>query len=193
MVIACVYKPPKGNLENCLKILNSLSEFCQRGNFEIWFLGDFNTDFLRRNDVDTAQLIRFIKNKGLSQLINGITHPNRKCGSCIDLIMTNSMYVLESGILNDFVSDHYSIFCVRKKKKESNVNVERTVRDYRNFDRNWEDFDNTVDTDIQWVIIQQAVTDILAVMCPYKKVVTRTKTTPWLTPEIYRAIRKKQF
>ena len=42
-------------------------------------------------------------------------------GSCIDLIMTNSMYVLESGILNDFVSDHYSIFCVRKKKKKSNV------------------------------------------------------------------------
>ena len=65
MVTACVYKPPKGNLENCFKILNSFSEYCQRGNFEIWFLGDFNTDFLRRNDVNTAQLIRFIKKQGI--------------------------------------------------------------------------------------------------------------------------------
>ena len=30
-------------------------------------------------------------------------------------------------------------------------------------------------------------------MCPYKKVVTRKKNTPWLTTEIYRAIREKKI
>ena len=29
-------------------------------------------------------------------------------------------------------------------------------------------------------------------MCPYKKITTRKKVTPWITPETYRAIREKR-
>ena len=36
------------------------------------------------------------------------------------------------------------------------------------------------------------VTSILMIMCPFKKVTARKKVTPWITPDIYRAIREKQ-
>ena len=171
-------------------------------NYEIWLLGDFNIDFLRRDDVNTVKLNRFVKKIGLSQVINGITRPNTKGGSCLDLIISDCKYISDSGILNDLVADHYSIFSVLKKKREIKETVIKTIRDYRNFDeenfgelliaKNWEDFDNSLNPDVQWERIYQYCLEILSVMCPYKTVHTHKKKTPWVTQEIYSAIRKKQ-
>ena len=60
-------------------------------------------------------------------------------------------------------------------------------------DKNWDNFNTSTDPDIRWEIILSYVLDILSVMCPYKKVQTHKTPTPWLTPEIYRAIRKKKL
>ena len=88
-------------------------------NYEMWLLGDYNIDFLHRDDANTVQLNRFVKKFGLSQLINGITRPNARGGSCLDLIISDCKYISDCGILNDLVSDHCSIFLsVKKKEKE---------------------------------------------------------------------------
>ena len=166
-MIACIYKPPKGKVENCIQILTDLVNRYQNMNYEIWLLGDFNIDFSRQDDVNTVKLNRFIKNLGLSQVIDGITRPNTKGGSCIDLIITdcNYKFVSDSGILNDLIADHYSIFSVRKKKRERKEMVMKTVRGYRNFDednfgeliiaKDWEEFDNSLNPDVQWEKIHQ--------------------------------------
>ena len=143
-----------------------------------------------------------MKNHGLNQLINEITRPNRKGGSCIDQIMTDSLFIDQKGELNDFVSDHYTIFCVRKTIKERNANITQIVRDYSTFDKNvfenlltnsnWNNFDIINDPDAQWEIILNHIENILKVMCPYKRVNSRRNKTPWLTPEIYKAIREKK-
>ena len=99
LFIACVYKPPKGKIENCLKFLNTQIEKLKRQNFEIWILGDFNTDMLKRDDINTVRINRFIKKLGLKQYIVSITRPNKKGGSCIDLIMTDCNFVSNSGNL----------------------------------------------------------------------------------------------
>ena len=197
--ISCIYKPPKGNINNLIKFLTEKVEKYKRENYEIWIMGDLNTDLLKHDNINTINFTRFMKKTGLKQLINGITRQNVRGGSCIDLIMTDSPYVLESGILDDFVSDHYTTFCIRKKKRERHDIVTRTVRDYRAFDenvlentlldKNWDNFNMSTDPDIHWEIILLYVLDILSVMCPYKKVQTRKTPTPWLTPEIYRAKR----
>ena len=70
---------------------------------EIWILGDFNTDLLKRNDVNTVALQSFAKKNGLLQQISGITRPSSRSGSCIDLIMTNSRFVCKSGISDDMI------------------------------------------------------------------------------------------
>ena len=118
ILIACIYKPPKGKVDNCIKLLTDLVNRFQNTNYEIWLLGDFNIDFSRRDDVNTVKLNRFIKNLDLSQVIDGITRPNTKGGSRLDLIITDCKYISDSGILNDLIADHYSILSVCKKKRE---------------------------------------------------------------------------
>ena len=203
LFVACLYKAPKGNVEKCLSYLKKLVQKYQRLKFEIWILGDFNVDMLKRDDLHTVQVLSFVKKQGLKQLIKDITRPNKKGGTCIDLIMTDSIYISDFGVLNDFVSDHYSVFCNRKKPRERKETVSRMVRDYKAFDKNnfdqllknsdWGFFDNSFDPNVQWEIILQKINDILAIMSPYKKVNTRKKTTPWLTQEIFKAMREKKI
>ena len=192
--IACIYKPPKGNLDSLIRFITPQIDKYQKENYEIWILGDFNIDMLKRDNLMTVSINKFTKKLGLRNLINSITRPNIRGGTCIDLIMTDSIYVLDSGVLNDFISDHYTIFSIRKKLRESHTTVKRKVRDYRVFnendfenllkEKNWDGFNATQNPDIQWEIIFEYVKEILSIMCPYKIVNTRKKVTPWLTPDI---------
>ena len=202
MFVACIYKPPRGKVENLIKFISPQIDKYQKENHEIWILGDFNIDLLKRDNTMTVALNCFIKKSGLETIIKTVTRPNVKGGSCIDHIMTDCRYVLESGVLDDFVSDHYSIFAIRKKTRESHVMINRKVRDYRAFDeknysnllkgQNWDRYIASQNPDEQWEIILGYVREILSIMCPYKRVNTRKKVTPWLTPEIYKAIREKK-
>ena len=67
---------------------------------------------LKRDDINTVRITRFMKKLGLNQYIVTITRPNKKGGSCIDLLMTDSVYVYSHGTLDDFVSEHYTIVVV---------------------------------------------------------------------------------
>ena len=147
-------------------------------------------------------MLSFCKNNGLRQFIEKITRPNKKGGSCIDLIMSNSHYVIDSGILDDIVSDHYTVFCKRKKKRETKEMVWVTVRDYSKFDekmfvlliknQDWNTFDHSLNPNDQWSFIRTRIIDILSIMCPYKRVFSRKYKPLWITPEIYRAIRERK-
>ena len=202
LMICCVYKPPKGKIEKCIKLLKEMVNKYKALNYEIWLLGDFNTDLLRRDNVHTADLVKFAKVVGLTQLINDVTRPNQRGGSCIDLIFTDCSYVIDKGILNDMIADHFSVFAVRKKSREKKDSIVKTVRDYTNFDEinferllkniNWDTFDNHSDPNYQWELIHGYTVDILSIMCPYKRIVSRKKVTPWITPEIYTASREKK-
>ena len=76
------------------------------------------------------------------------------------------------------------------------------VRDYSAFDKKafenllvnsiWEMFDTNQDTDEQWELILEKVCNILAIMCPLKKVNSCKNVIPWLTPDIYEALREKK-
>ena len=169
---------------------------------EIWIMGDFNTDWLKRDNQDTVQLMSFCKNNGLSQYMDTVTRPNKKGGSCIDLIITNCKFVQQYGVLNDIISDHYSIFCVRKKTRESKEMCWKTVRDYSKFDEHsfvglienmdWTVYDTSLDPDTQWLFIKNSILNILSIMCPYKRVYSQKTKLLWITPEIYRLIRERK-
>ena len=202
LFISCVYKPPKGKIDELYKFMTDIVNRFQSKKYEIWILGDFNTDFLKRDEINIIRTFRFLKKLGLKQLIDAVTRPNKKNGSCIDWIITDSYFVKDSGILDDFVSDHYSVYCVCKKVKEHISMTVRNVRDYSAFDKNnydvllsnsdWSVFDRTEVPEIQWEIMLRNVRNILSIMCPYKRVNTRKDTTPWITQDINTLIREKR-
>ena len=150
-----------------------------------------------------VKLFSFCKLFGLKQLIEDITRPNKKGGSTINLILTNSYYIKDSGVLDDMISDHYTIFSIRKKKRESKIMKWIYVRDYKNFNsedfiilfknKGWDLFMASFDPDFQWAEIMKNTKEILAVMCPYKKIYARSDRPLWIMPEIHIAIRERKL
>ena len=52
-VTICVYKPPKGDIIKCINFLKNILAARFVSNSEVWILGDFNTDLLKRGDIKT--------------------------------------------------------------------------------------------------------------------------------------------
>ena len=115
--VIVIYRPPKGC---CNEFFETLSRYIETGNLsskELYICGDFNIDFLQRNDIKTKSLITFLRTHGLKQ---HITTPTRITGftkTCIDLIITNipTSKIVDVGVLCDVISDHHPTFvCVKK-------------------------------------------------------------------------------
>ena len=201
MLISTVYKPPKGKIDKCIDFLRDMVLKEENKSKEIWILCDFNVDLLKRDCPNTIKINSFVKKAGLRHLINEITRPNNRGGSCLDYIITNSYYISEAGVLHDLIADHYTVYCIRKKAGEKQDKIFKNVRDYSKFDQknfealvarsNWELFDQLLDPNVQWDILLDNVQKIMAIMCPIKKVYARKNITPWLTREIYSLIMER--
>ena len=59
----------------------------------------------------------------LKQYIRDMTRLTNRGGTCIDWVITSSSYVNGSGILDDLLSDHFPVYAIRKKERESNPKV----------------------------------------------------------------------
>ena len=200
MKICCIYRPPRGDIKKCIEKLTEILD--RRENFkkEIWLLGDFIIDYLRRGDVNQKRFLSLFKKKGLNQLISTPTRPGINSASCIDWIVTNCRFVRSANTTDIFISDHFAIECIRKKCREKNKSVFRNLRNYQNYDKNilstllhakMEEttFETELDPNVKWDLLYTIIYDILSIMCPYKKYKQRETITPWITADIYRAIR----
>ena len=195
MTVSCLYRPPTGSLKKCCDFLKDIFQNSKR---ELWIMGDFNVDYLDRTNDNRTRFTNIFKTLGLKQVIMKFTRPNNKGGTCLDWIVTNSDFVKFSGTLDVLISDHLPVYCVRKKAREKHVYVHRVVRDMSNFDvnnfknllraANWNDFLTMDDPETMWNMLYKRMTDILTIMCPFKKFRQREKVTPWITADIYRAM-----
>ena len=61
LALICVYKPPKGNAQTFIDFLKDILRTKEFENREVWILGDWNINWLKRDDPDTVKLISFCK------------------------------------------------------------------------------------------------------------------------------------
>ena len=180
---------------NYFELLFARREYRKR---EKWILGDFNVNLENRNTPEVSLVNRFLKDNSLKQLITTHTRLTNRGGTCIDWIITDCPYVKSSGILDKLLSDHFSIFAVRKKNCEQVIKEKKNIRLYKNYDReafcmwlansNWIQYFNTRNVDVLWNIIYSRIVEILEIMCPRKMVCLRDPKTPWVTAEVIHAI-----
>lgn len=122
--------------------------------------GDFNIDVLPDSN-SKDNLYERMEDYGLRQLINRPTR-NKNVNTCIDLIFTNIIHVLSSGILLVNSSDHLPVY-VSIKHKQSKVEKKEFVgRSYKNVDDqifgdelrqvDWSSFDQCEDVEECWEI-----------------------------------------
>ena len=163
-------------------------------NPEIWILGDVNVYYLARGNDDRLKYIRLFKTMGLHQLISKFTRPNKRGGTCIYWIVTNSMYIKQAGTYDILILDHLPVYCIRKKSEENHKNVYQTVLDLIKkipdafstllSTDNRNDFEN-LDVDGMWLLLCKK----MSFMCPFKCYKQRETVTPWLNAEVYKMMR----
>ena len=86
-----------------------------------------------------------------------------------------------------------------REKKEM---IYKTIRNYSRYNEkdlvallrasDWELFNICINPDEQWNIIECKIIEILSVMCPYKKVLTRKNRPLWINQDIFRSIRERK-
>ena len=93
------YRPPSGNSDIFLNTLQQcIITIRENRDCDIFIGGDYNINYIKKNSPDMNKLSKFCKTNQFKQLINTITRPDSN--TCIDLILTNSETIKESGALD---------------------------------------------------------------------------------------------
>ena len=90
MIIASLYRPPRGKVQNCIDRLTEIFSRREFAKDEIWFLGDINVDHLQRANPDLIKFTSLFKKFRCTQLINSVTRPGKYRCSCLDWIITKA-------------------------------------------------------------------------------------------------------
>ena len=77
MFICTVYRPPRGNVKIAVDRLHEILSNRELFKKEIWLLGDFNVDYLDRNQPNLIKFNELFKKFGCIQLISDITRPGK--------------------------------------------------------------------------------------------------------------------
>ena len=97
IVICNAYRPPQGDVDNFISFLETCLENLDLSTRDIFIMGDFNVDFLDRQNAHTKKLKEFLAQTGLNNLIKDPTRYSANKTSELDHIYTNSQ-----GLTNRF-------------------------------------------------------------------------------------------
>lgn len=131
--VTCVtiYRPPDGSTPKCIDLLSTLSEKIKKDHGgEIVFYGDFNINYKNRKCKWSLELKGWETISGLKQLITKPTRVDKTSTSVIDLCFTNVQHIHKSGVLDMNLSDHFPIFFIKKKIRETKNSCSFVGRNY---------------------------------------------------------------
>ena len=113
--VANVYRPPSGNIDNCLSLIeNKILDIYAENPGDIVLMGDWNIDLFKQRDPATVKYKTFMKICGLSQVITTATRVGQQRSSLIDHALTNrEEYYHQWGVVDYGMSDHSLIFVTR--------------------------------------------------------------------------------
>ena len=200
-MIGNIYRPPQGNIDSFIEILEENIENIDLDRIELFLMGDFNIDWSDKNNPNCKKLLELTKSLGLRQLIRDVTRPTQNRNSCIDLIITNSHNIERAGVINISLSDHLLVHCNKKKLKVPKEKCDFIGRSYRHYDKetlqqnirdaNWENYDNILDVTEKWELFENIIREHIDNMCPLKHCKVKQQKEPWITNELLELIKDK--
>ncbi|XP_033104417.1 uncharacterized protein LOC117107010 [Anneissia japonica] len=195
ITVGTCYRPPKSNPKLFIEHLeNSTNMVCSTN--ELIILGDMNINTMKDSYL-TRFYKSFISNNGLLSIINEVTRISKNSISCIEHILCKSNFkVRQSGIFQIGISDHFMVYCTRKKAVES-INFHNTVhiRSLKKYDvklyiSKLQDIDwssriyNCCEVNIAWSNLKKILIDIVDTIAPQKQIRLKHKSQSWLNSDI---------
>ena len=199
--IGNIYRPPNSSTTEAITKLNStFDQIKQIANSEMFCLEDFNID-VSKPSKDRKELFDILAENGLEQLIKKTTRQTTKSSTILDLIITNSDCVLDSGVLYNNISDHYQVYVTRKHTKKHKQPTNFLGRNYLNYNIetlqnkldqiDWTSYEESNDPNMMWNIYLQNITQHIDDLYPIRNFHINQKKEPWVNDEIMHMIIEK--
>lgn len=131
--IGVIYKPHEQNTNNFLDEFENTLMTIVPVYDEIVCMGDFNFDFLDKENNLTKKFVSIIESLNLQQIIEEPTRIARTSATLLDFIILGNMTDVEKGIIHNSYSDHAAIFCKIKNDVRNQPKLV-TYRKFKNFD-----------------------------------------------------------
>ena len=203
IIIINTYRCPSGNTKAFTDYLtDNINLVTNRTNYDIFLLGDMNINYRSTHSPDRKHLKDMERLTSLKQLIHETTRYSHN-DSTLDLIFTNSEYILNCGTVDLNISDHECIFVTRKKKKEKVKRVTFEGRSYKHYNRdqfqanlineNWTPFYLITDPNHSWEFMKNLIKRNIDRMCPVKIMNVKERLDPWINDEILELIKDKDI
>ena len=132
-VICAVYRPPDCHVSCFEDFLKPSSTYALSLNKSVIILGDLNCNLLQQNP-DGLSLLNFVSELNLKQLITLPTRITESSESLIDVVISSTPdLVLESGVIETCISDHFWVYMVLNLKLPKQPQSYITVRSFKNY------------------------------------------------------------
>ena len=196
-----VYRPPSGDVDNCIKyIQDCINKLRISGKIEFFIGGDFNIDVKSKNTNSSRKLLRFFKINQFKQNIVQITRPDSN--ATLDLIISNCEIVKETGTYDINVIDHLPVYAIRKKSKIIHEQTTFRGRSYKNLVENdlndlfleydWINFgENSIDT--CWNIMYSRIVDVVNKLCPLKEFKFAKEKPKWMSDDLIELMKNRDI
>ena len=203
LVICNFYRLPNTNLDKTLKYLNKCLKSLNRSKVDLYLLGDMNIDYLKKASPAYIKLAFFEKSNQLAQIISDTTRNTNNTKTLLDIILTDDKHVANSGTLDMMMSDHQSIFVIKKKSREKREEAHFVGRSYKDFDihsfkerlcaLDLDDIFEIDDPEEIWGNILGHIKEDLDMHCPIREFNIRNYKPEWVTPALLEQIRDRDY
>lgn len=166
IIVLSIYRPPDGSLPEFLRLLHALflELTCVHRRVELFVVGNINLDI----SIASTRRDEFLELCTQFGLTSHISTPSRytlSTATTIDICLSNSRFIANCRTIEDGVSDHLPICCIKIMKKKTCLNPREKyrARNYKNYDNNtfarslsqfnWGRFFVTVDVELCWEIL----------------------------------------
>ena len=198
ILIGNVYRPPQGDIDEFIHVLENIFQLTDLSKIEVYIMGDVNIDFKDKKHITTKKVLAFFKPYGFNQVIKEPTRYSTDKASLLDVFITNSNNIFNSGVCDVNVSDHQMILLTRKKIKIPKQKCSFKGRSYRKYDKNefqqqlqnadWEPYNVEETITGKWNIVVKMINGILDLIKSYK---IKQEKELWITPPLLELIKDK--
>jgi len=166
-------------------------------NSEVFILGDINSL--------SAIVKEFLQRHSLKSCINKPTRVTPSSSTQIDVIFSNSRYISFSDVFSSGISDHDILITVRTLRAKTLSNKPKLIntRSFKNFNSakfcedlsnaDWSTVINVDDIDIACDSFSKIINNISDKHAPVVSHRVSEKTSPWVTEELRKGIRERDF
>ncbi|XP_044183319.1 uncharacterized protein LOC122963992 [Acropora millepora] len=191
-----------------MQLFDEYEKFVQRCDIEhkqLILIGDINSDYAKTPlDVHTRTLQFISSVYQLEQLIKEPTRVTKSSATTIDLIFTNMVdKIATTGVIHLGISDHSLIYAVRKFAVPKTRPTIKEVRNFKHFVEvdfindlkrvSWQNVECFDDPNLAWQAWKSDFNAILDHHAPIRHMRVRQSSVPWLTFDIKRVMRERDY